>query len=74
MQELNSLNLDRLRTLIREIVLEVLEQLYSDFPRRTTPARTGWEEQFQAANTDDPGLLSDHTWPATAWETTEWEW
>lgn len=70
MNDLRFLTLDRLRELIREIVLEILEQ----YPNPTRSPRQGWTEQFRAANADDPGLLDQDNLGQTTWDETEWEW
>lgn len=75
MNDLQFLTLDRLRELIREIVLEVLEQSPTKLNHDTERShRQGWAEQFQAANHDDLGLLDHDHWPSTIWDETEWEW
>lgn len=74
MDDLRFLTIDRLRELIREIVLEVLEQIPSSPKLSGQLARQGWAEQFQAANSDDPGLLDHDDLALTIWDETEWEW
>ncbi len=73
MDDLRFLTIDRLRELIREIVLEVLEPIPSRPQHSGRLARQGWGEQFQAASSGDPGLLDPDDLTLTIWDETEWE-